>query len=799
MTLSPIAEVLIGLLLAAWTLAAGWAVLAARAHGRQADVALRSTRRLARMVEESPAQLLLVRTDGRIEGPHRLASWFGLEALPRFLSELDGGAPDDAGVDAADRGLSGEELARLTAAVLSTQTTSRPFRLTLTPRGSRRTLALRGSLADAAVGPPGSAQVWVFDASDSEGELVRLRAEASRARADFAALVGLIEAAPMPMWFREPGGALRLVNSAYVAAVGAASAEVVVAEGIELVERVDGLTAAQIAVQAASRGKPIERIVTATVTGVDGQGQRRALRVSDLPLGEEGVAGYAVDIEEMEDLARAFRAFREAQRSMLDLLSAGVAQFDGKRVLTFANQSFQRLFALGPAVMLNPPPFDRLLDLARDGGRVPEVRDYPAWRREKAGWFAASEAQEEAWSLSDGTHLRLVAQPMPDGGLLLIVEDRTETLRISAMRDTLLRTRTATFDSLFEAVAVFAPDGRMQLWNRSFATAWGLDPDYLDTHPRIADLLDRIGARMAKPAQARSVGDVVRAATLERRQTGGRVTLADARTLEFAGVPLPDGNGLLTVLDITASQKAEDALRERNAALVEADQLKTRFLANMSYEFRTPLTSIGGFAELLQTGLGGDLSEAGRDYVEAILASVHRLTEQIESVLDLSQSEAGMLPLVHEEIDLFPFVTRLVEDRAQPIRDGGLGLDLRGDQSAGRISGDPRRLGRAIGHLLDNAIGATPRGGRILVEVSRRRSKDGGRARIVISDNGPGMDAASLARALDGVRLSADGKGVERRQGLGLPLARQLVEAHEGTLELLSVPGEGTAAIVELP
>jgi signal transduction histidine kinase len=384
---------------------------------------------------------------------------------------------------------------------------------------------------------------------------------------------------------------------------------------------------------------------------------------------------------------------------------------------------------------------------------------------------------------------------MPDGGLLLIAEDRTEQLRLSSARDTLLRTRTATFDSPFESLAVFAPDGRMQIWNRRFAADWGLDSAFLDTHPHADALLERIGSRLKKPAQAKTVGEVIRAATLERRQTGGRVVLADGRTLEFAGVPLPDGNGLLTVLDITDSQKAEEALKQRAAALEEADSMKTRFLANMSYEFRTPLTSIGGFAELLQAGLGGELSDAGREYVAAILSSVERLGEQIENVLDLSQSEAGMLPLAREEIDLFPFVTRLVEERAARIRDAGLTLDLRGDKGAGRIKGDPRRLARALGHLIDNAVGATPKGGRILVELSSRK----GHARIVVSDNGPGMDAASLARALEGLKMSADGKTIERRQGLGLPLARQLIEAHGGKLELLSEAGQGTAAIVDLP
>ena len=785
MLLSQTALVLIGLLLAAWTLSAGWAIMAARAKEQRSKADRQDTLRLKRMVEESPALPLLVRVDGRIEAPSQLAGWLGLERVPQYLTELDAG-----GVDGKGGGLGSEQLAELTEAVRRTQKTAAPFRMVVTPRGSARSLSLRGHLADPQVSPGGAALVWVFDFSDSESELVTLRAEAARSRGDFAALVALIEAAPMPMWFRGPEGDLRLVNSAYVTAVGAISADAVVASQTELIELADGQSAAEVARKTAASRTPAERAVMATIAG-----ERRMLRVSDLPLGAEGIAGYAVDVEEMEELSRSFRAFRDAQRSMLDQLSAGVAQFDAKRRLTFVNQPFQRLFGLAAGDLADQPPIEALFDLARDKGRIPEVRDFPEWRRERAQWFSASAPQEEVWTLGDGTHLRIVAQPQPDGGLLLIVEDRTEQLQISANRDTLLRTRTATFDSLFESLAVFAPDGRLQLWNRRFAKDWGLDSDFLDTHPHVEALLERIGARLKRPQMAKAVGDAVRAATLERKQTGGSAALADGRFLRFTGVPLPDGNGLLAVLDITDSQKAEAALKERNAALIEADAIKTRFLANMSYEFRTPLTSIGGFAELLQVGLGGSLDEQGQEYVADILASVARLGEQIESVLDLAQSEAGLLPLAQDRIEMLPFVTAIVEERAARIRDAGLTVDLRGDKSAGNSTGDTRRLARAIGHLLDNAIAATPRGGRILVDLDRGKTH----LRLAISDNGPGMDAAALARALGGLKVSSDGKTVERRQGIGLPLARQLIEAHGGSLEIHSEPGQGTAAIVELP
>ncbi|WP_435417804.1 PAS-domain containing protein [Parerythrobacter aurantius] len=780
MDLSPTLLALLGLLLAAWTAGAAWLMIMAGGKAKAADGSRRAARRMARLLDEAPAIPMLVRADGRIEGSERLAHWFGFERLPQFLSELAG----DQG-----RGLAREQLSELTQRVRRAQKTAAPFRMSITVPGSQRSLALRGQLADPQVSPGGAALVWVFDFSDSASELGRMREESARAKGDFAALVGLIEAAPMPMWFRGTDTRLRLVNGAYVAAVAAKDAETVVAQQIELVEAVDGLSAAQVAGQAMQHNQPIERIVQATISG-----QRRALRVSDLPLAEEGVAGYAVDIQEVEEQARAHRAYAEAQRSMMDRLSVGVAQFDAERRLTFANQPLRRIMQINPGSGGEGILFERLLSEARDAGRTPQVRDFPAWRAERIEWFASGATTEEAWHLGDGTHLRIVAQPMPDGGLALIAEDRTEQLSLSATRDTLLRTRTAMLDSLFEALAVFAPDGHLQLWNRSFAGTWGVDQALLDKHPAIDLLLEEIAGNLARPKRIRVLAEVIRAATLDRKEQAGRVTLADGRTLEFAGIPLPDGNGLLTTLDVTANEQAETALRERNQALEQADSVKTRFLANMSYEFRTPLTSIGGFAELLQAGVAGELSDQGKEYVSAIIESVGRLTDQVENVLDLSQSEAGLLPIQKERLELLPFVTRVVREREQEIAGKGLSLDLRGGNNL-KVDADRRQLARAIGHLIDNAIVATDAGGKILVDLSKKPEG----TRIVISDNGCGMSPEELNRAMEGLRQSADGTGLERRQGLGIPLARQLVEAHGGTLSMESRKKVGTAAMILLP
>lgn len=786
MDLSPLSLVLIALVLAAWAVGAAIVVLRANQSVKRAKAMRTSLKRMQTLLDVAPALPLLVRVDGRIEAPEKLARMLGLPAMPKYLSELATPAGNPTG-----GGLAQAQLDQLWSRIQTTQKSAAPFRMAINLPGAQRSLALYGTLADPQVSPGGAALVWVFDFTESHTEMARLRAAAARATGDFAALVGLIEAAPMPMWFRGSDLTLQLVNQAYVDAVGAMTAAEVVQNQIELLEAEEGRSPADIARATLTSQAKSERIIAATIHGA-----RRTLRVSDLPLGLEGVAGYAIDIEEQQQVAREFRAFRDAQRALLDQLSVGVALFDGEERLTFANRPFRRLFSLTEEAIEAHTPFQRFLAEARERGRTPEVRDFPEWRRERTGWFGMQDTQEEAWPLPGGTHLRVVAQPMPDGGLILITEDRTESLALSAVRDTLLRTRTATLDSLFEALAIFAPDGSVQLWNRSFAGTWGLTTELLDLHPSADELLSAIGRNLVNPEEAGLIGAAVRAATLDRREKGGQVDLADGRTLRFAGIPLPDGNGLLTVLDITASQKAEQALRERAEALEEADAVKAKFLANMSYEFRTPLTTIGGYAELLKSGAAADPQAAG-EYVDAILSAVERLTEQVENVLDLSQSEAGLLPIRKERLDLLDFLTALVREREGAIVAAGLSLDLKGRR--GRvIEADPRQMGRAIGNLIDNAVVGTPEGGRIVIEIRRAPEGTEWGVEISIADNGRGMTSKELARAQGGVKSAGEG-APERRTGLGIPLARQLIAAHDGTLEIVSRKGAGTTATIRLP
>ncbi len=757
LTLTTTQATIAGVILAIWLCAGAWAVVTGLQMRKRAAFASDQADRLAALLESAPALALVVRPDGRVEAQARLADWLGLPRVPTFIADFAG----------KNAGLTETDAATLVAEVAASQRTGKAFALSMRAVGSNRTLLLRGNPVATGFGARGSVIVWVFDATESQTEIGRLGSEVARLGRAFAALSQLIEAAPIPMWHRGPDLLLTLVNRAYVDAVDAVDADDVIARGLELVEPGTGTSPIAAAAAARDAGELRARDVPATI-----KGQRRSMRVVDVPLGESGVAGYALDNDELDRAKAAFRRFADTQRDTLDRLSAGVAQFDADRTLSFCNLPFQRMFGIKSEWIADRPEFDRVLERMREAGRVPEARDFPAWKAERRSWFTAvGGAEEEAWLLPGGAHLRVLAQPLPDGGLLLVFEDRTEQVQLASARDTLLRVREATFDNLFEAVGVFASDGRLHLWNNKFRDVWGFGDEMLASHPRVDTLAENAASRLTNPNRAALIRDLVRGATVERKSRGGRVAFKDGRHFEFAAVPLPDGNALFTMLDITDSRRVERVLRERAEALVAADKVKTAFVANMSYELRTPLTSIGGFAEMLDKGYAGDLSEPAQEYVHAILESVGSLGSMIDEVLHTTEDAAGLVGVDRETVDLLQILDSVAAEHDAAAKAKHQEFVTNFEAGVGRVEGDSTRLRGAISALLKAAIATTQSDGRILLHASGTPAG----AMIVVSDNGPGEG-------------SDDANDVQLT-----------VEAHGGTFTRMAEAGQGTATKIELP
>jgi signal transduction histidine kinase len=756
------------------------AVIAARRLSL-AQQFLGTARTNARLLEVMPARPMLVGADNHIEIDGRLARELGLK-VP--LKKLDDLAQDE-------HGISPEDFAVLRESIETARASAGQVLCRVRTLGTGRAFEVRGGPA-----PPGEALgsllLWFVDVSSAEEERVKLALRLRQTDAAVNSLTQVIEAAPFPMWYRGPDLRLGLVNSAFVQAVEGRDGADVIERGAELIdaEGDDGPLARAREAQANSR--VVSRMQPAII-----RGERRMLRLVDVPLSNGAVAGFALDVQDLEEARAELARHIDAQRELADRMTAGTAQFDADRTLSFFNRPFAAMAQIDPEWLAEKPEFDRVIERMRDEHRLPETRDFPAWKDERRGWFtSAEEVIEEEWMLPAGDHIRVVAQPLPDGGLRLFLEDRTEQLRLASARDTLLRVRAATFDNLYEAISVFASDGRLYTWNRRFIDDWELDEEWLSSHPRVDELVPAMARKLVNPITAAQIREMVRQTTNERQSSTGRISMTDGRHFQFAAVPLPDGNALLTMVDVTDSTRIESALRERAAALEEADRVKTDFVANMSYELRTPLTSIGGFAELLGGGYAGELSSKAGDYVSAILESVDRLSKLINDVLDLTTADARGVALEKERVDIGGLCRAAIEKAKPRAAEKSQKLEVEISTSAGHVFGDARRLRESIEHLLQNAMAYTDRKGRISLSAEGDKKE----AVIRIADNGTGIDATDLPRVFNRFdRVAEAGVRGEAALGLGLPLTRQFIEAHGGTVEIESEKSKGTSVTLTIP
>ena len=773
--------IVVAVLALVWlVLAIAVTILAARRF-KLAEEVLGAARANAALLDLTPARPLVVRPDHKIEADPQLVRQLGLNGTPRRLSDL---TCNDSGIVEDDLEALKEDIATARA---SAGRISRKVRA----RGSGRVFEVRGAPAPASE-QPGTLLLWFFDTSAGEEERARLALRLRQTEAALNSLTHLIEAAPFPMWYRGPDLKLGLVNSSFVHAVEASDASEVIERGFELIDAEGEDSAVASARKAQETGHIVSRMQAAII-----RGERRMLRIVNVPLATGAVAGFAVDFQDLEDARTELSRHIESQRELADRMTAGTAQFDADRSLSFFNRPFAVMTQLDPEWLAEGPEFDRILERMRDNHRLPEVRDFPAWKNERREWFtSAEEVVEEEWTLPHGDHIRVVAQALPDGGLRLFLEDRTEQLRLASARDTLLRVRAATFDNLFEAISVFASDGRLYLWNRRFLEDWELDEAWLAEHPRVDELVPAMARKLVNPTAAAQIREMVRQTTNERQSSSGRISMTDGRHFQFAAVPLPDGNALFTMVDVTDSSRIEAALRERAAALEEADRVKTDFVANMSYELRTPLTSIGGFTELLAGGYAGKLSAKGEDYVKAILESVERLSKLINDVLDLTTGDVRGVALERERVDVAGLCRAALETGRARAGEKAQKLEAEISSAAGYVFGDARRLRESIEHVLHNAIAYTDRKGRILLTADG----DADNAVIRITDNGSGIAADDLPRVFDRFdRIVEAGVRGEAALGLGLPLTRQFVEAHGGSVELESSKGQGTTVTLTIP
>lgn len=630
----------------------------------------------------------------------------------------------------------------------------------------------------------GKAFVRFLALNNLRAELAELKIERERLTNSISVFQSLLDTIEQPVWRRDTQGKLAWVNHAYGDAVDATSPAHAVAEGRELL----GTISREMIKATATTLSPFHDRVSTVV-----HGNRTVLDVTDV-VSTDGSAGMAIDVSEAETVREELKRTLKSHAETLDHLATPVAIFDSQRRLQFYNQAFMQLWSLDLPFLESKPDNSELLDRLRTNGKLPEPLNWRNWKDTALAVYQSLDTKTDTWHLPNGQTLRVIATAHPQGGATWVFENLTEQVDLEARYNTLVQVQGETIDHLTEGVAVFGPDGRIRLSNPAFRALWGITAEQAEPGTHIKTIEAACASSYEEPDGWRRFAQALTNFDDERQSLDGTFELYSGLILDYAVTPLPNAQTMLTFVDMTASARAEKALKEKNEALRKADELKNDFVQHVSYELRSPLTNIIGFTDLLKTPGVGPLSERQAEYIDHISTSSSVLLTIVNDILDLATLDAGIMELNYSELaieDLLDDVAMQVADRLQ---ENNMTLEIVAPAGMGTITADQQRLKQILLKLLTNATNFAPENSTITLNCWR----DPGNVFFSVRDRGPGIPPDMLRTVFD--RFKAQAKDGKRSgAGLGLSIVESFVHLHHGDVSIDSRAGEGTTVTCRIP
>ena len=668
--------------------------------------------------------------------------------------------------------------------------TLRDFLSALREKGETFSISIvlpEGNIIEAAGRVAGRQVVlWLEDASirgeDEKSAISRFETSRLTTEDDPTAFIEMMARAPFPVWRLSNEGKIVWANTDYIEAVSASDLRDVLNNQIHLDD--DTLAHVQGVLSKNEKHESTRHIVL--------NGERRSTTLSLFPV-SGGVAGIALDASKADGLKDALIQHVEAHDKLLNAMDEAIITFGANKVVTFRNKAFEEMFGIEPSWFNDDPSHSDLLDHLREKREVPEQSDFKKWKQTELSLYTdwPDEMPDELWGLPDGRTLRLVKMRDPQGGISMLLSDMTDSILLKSQLGTLINVQRATLDKLSEGIAVFGTDGTLKIHNSAFASMWNLEEDVLSKNPHFKDIVELSRPLFHKEKFWEDItGRITDPNPDVRRHVEGEIRRSDEKMMTWLSKPLPDGATLVAWEDVTSSRLAEAALIERAEALEDADRMKTEFVGHVSYQLRTPLTTITGYADFLQNSGAGEMTDKQSEYVFAIQTASADLSKVIDDILDIAAIEANVLDLDLGDVDVFALLDNASDYVAVKADDTRIGISVNCDEDIGIIRGDETRLKQVVHNLLSNAIRFTKPGGK--VEIGGKKAAGGG-VMIWVKDNGVGIPTdrqPQVFQSFEGTRGGA---------GLGLALVQRFVDCHGGWVELESEEGKGTHVTCFLP
>jgi len=710
----------------------------------------------------------------------RIVVWNGVEESPRLLGSFsnDVGAPNDKETFLRfDEWLSPETLQEFEPLLRELRLNAKPFDTSL--------VSATGGVFEAQGRVSGSyAFVRIRELGAEREEHARIKAKHSALIEKFATLENLFHKLPIPIWLRNHDGKLSWLNQAYANALELEGTKGAIGTDWNLFdqEHREKMSAAQKADGFFQGTLPV------TVAG-----DRKRLEVFSVT-GEAGEAGIALDKSDVAEIRRTLEETNEGHSRMLDQLATAVAIFDKSQKLIFHNGGFQRLWKLDESFLESGPSNGELLDAMREGKLLPAHPDWRKWRDSQLEVYQAIEPREEWWHLMDGQTIRVIVTPRNQGGSFWVFENVTERLALESNYNSLMQVQGETLDHLNEAVAVFGSNGKLRLFNPALEALWNVAGIDVDEGLHIVKIIEAWTDTIANPDDLKKILGKATGLDDERSDLEGRLEMRNGCTFEYSLVPLPDGQSMLTLSDITANVNFEKALSERAEALEASDKLKSQFIQHVSYELRAPLTNISGFGEMLATPEIGQMNDKQAEYLSHINSSANELRAMVDDILDLASIDAGSMSLELSTVRLGDLVSDIFEYSKTAMAAKGLKSKVEISPQCLEIIADAGRLSQVLTNLVLNAINFSPDGGTITVVAKTTNTSN----QICVIDQGAGVSEDQREAIFDRFETQPH-NGARKGTGLGLSIARGFIEMHGGTVTVEDVQGSGACFTCRIP
>jgi signal transduction histidine kinase len=511
------------------------------------------------------------------------------------------------------------------------------------------------------------------------------------------------------------------------------------------------------------------------------------------------VCSTAYDVTSKAVVEKELKLNINAQKKLLESTGNAISIYDSDRRLKYYNQAYVKLWELDESYLDTSPKYEDIVDKLFLQRRISEYTNFQKFKKDRVKLFTTlTDTYNDFLFLPDGRSLRLLIIPYTAGGLLFSFEDMTDHFALKVSYNTLIKVQQTTLNNLQESICVFSADGTINLYNSNFKKLWDLEDEFFNSDPTIHKLTAKYKLLFKKDIDFRIHLINISKASGDRQIVKEYIKRTDNIYIKRRMIPLPNGATMISDLNVTDSALIEQSLLERTRALEDSDYVKSEFLNNVSYEFRSPLTSIMGYAELLKRMSVQELSPKARDdYIDNIIDSSRKLGILIDDILDLATALAGNTQLNLSKFDALPVVQNTIDSLDKLSKNNQVECMINYDLSDQHIiTADPRIFEQIIAKLLCNAIEYSPVNSKVVIEIKNEKDD----LQISVSNKGDAIPIEEQDFIFNKFYQGRNQKtNAKSGIGMGLSFIKEMIELHQGTIKFNSNQEIGTIFICKFP